>query len=150
VTADEPNLIGTAGWLPMLELTDQLGLPGLVSEHVYLPPTGIDGAAANAPPEALSLIAAMSAGADSIEDIDVIRHGGMPLVFDQMRAATTIERRLRAYRFGMSQTHHWDPTNQDQLHTNRRVQAQIRFAAVGDRHLGELGQRRDNTVASCG
>lgn len=38
MTADEPNLIGTAGWLPMLELTDQLGLPGLVSEHVYLPP----------------------------------------------------------------------------------------------------------------
>lgn len=100
VTADEPNLIGTAGLIPVMGLADQLGVPGLVGEHVNLPPTGVDGAAACAEAKAMSLVAAMCAGADSIEEVDLIRHGGMPLLFGGLRAATTIGRHLRAYRFG--------------------------------------------------
>jgi len=100
VAADDPNLIGTAGLIPMMGLADQLGLPRLIDEHVKLPTTGVDGAAASPQAKGMSLVAAMCAGADSIEDVDLIRHGGMGLLFGGRRAATTIGRHLRAFRFG--------------------------------------------------
>ena len=46
------------------------------------------------------LVAGMVAGADSISDLDVLRHGGMGRVFAGLRAATTLGTHLRGYRFG--------------------------------------------------
>lgn len=38
----------------------------------------------------MSLVAGMVAGADSIEDIDRLRHAGNAVVFDQIRAPSTL------------------------------------------------------------
>lgn len=47
-----------------------------------------------------SLVAGMVAGADSIEDMDLVRHGGMGRVFGAHRAPTTLGTHLRGYSFG--------------------------------------------------
>jgi hypothetical protein len=47
-----------------------------------------------------ALIGGMVAGADSISDIDLLRHGGMNRVFDGVRAPSTLGTFLRAFTFG--------------------------------------------------
>ena len=39
-------------------------------------------------------------GADSIDDMDVLRHGGMDRLFDQVRAPSTLGTFLRGFTFG--------------------------------------------------
>ena len=93
---DDPNLIGTAGLVPVMALAQKAGLADLVAEHVSV--TGSAGA--NAGLKIGSLVAGMVAGADSIEDMDLVRHGGMDRVFAGHRAPTTLGTHLRAYTFG--------------------------------------------------
>ncbi|MDA8438757.1 MAG: hypothetical protein M0Z51_07840 [Propionibacterium sp.] len=57
-------------------------------------------AGSNAAIKVSGLVAGMIVGADSIADLDVLRHGGMGRLFDGMRAATTLGTHLRGYRFG--------------------------------------------------
>ena len=47
-----------------------------------------------------SLVAGMVAGADSIDDMDLLRHGGMARLFTGVRAPSTLGTFLRAFRFG--------------------------------------------------
>ena len=47
-----------------------------------------------------ALVAGMVAGADSIEDMDLLRHGEMGQLFTGVRAPTTLGTHLRAYTFG--------------------------------------------------
>ncbi|MEI8081469.1 MAG: IS1380 family transposase, partial [Actinomycetes bacterium] len=48
----------------------------------------------------MSLVAAMMAGADSIDATDLLRHGGMDRVFDGVRAPSTLGCFLRSFTFG--------------------------------------------------
>jgi hypothetical protein len=48
----------------------------------------------------MSLVAGMVAGADCIEDMNVLRHGAMATVFTQMRAPSTLGTFLRGFTFG--------------------------------------------------
>ena len=57
-------------------------------------------AGSNAAIKVSGLVAGMIVGADSIADLDVLRHGGMGRLFDGLRAATTLGTHLRGYRFG--------------------------------------------------
>jgi hypothetical protein len=93
---DDPNLIGTAGLVPVMALAEKARLADLVAEHVTVPGS----AGANADLKVSSLVAGMVAGADSIEDMDVVRHGGMDRVFTGLRAPTTLGTHLRGYTFG--------------------------------------------------
>ena len=93
---DDPNLVAYGGLPAVVQLAEQAGLHDLVAQHVTVPGT----AGANAPTKVSALIAGMVAGADSISDMDVLRHGGMGRVFDGLRAATTLGTHLRGYRFG--------------------------------------------------
>lgn len=93
---DDPNLIGLGGLPAVLGLAEQAGLHDLVDEHVRVPGT----AGANASVKVTAIIAGMVAGADSISDLDVLRHGGMERIFTGGRAATTLGTHLRSYRFG--------------------------------------------------
>ncbi len=93
---DDPNLVAFGGLPAVMRLVEQAGLYELVEQHVTVPGT----AGANAPVKVSALIAGMVVGADSISDLDVLRHGGMGRVFDGLRAATTLGTHLRAYRFG--------------------------------------------------
>ena len=57
---------------------------------------------ANAPAFAKvsSLMAGMLAGADSIDDMNVLRHGGMGRLFDRVYAPSTLGSFLRTFQFG--------------------------------------------------
>jgi hypothetical protein len=56
----------------------------------------------NAPglPGVPALVAGMVAGADSIDDMDLLRHGGMGRLFTGIRAPSTLGTFLRSFTFG--------------------------------------------------
>ncbi|HEX2400816.1 MAG TPA: IS1380 family transposase, partial [Mycobacterium sp.] len=54
----------------------------------------------NAAAKVLALIAGMVCGADSIDDMDLLRHGGMGRVFAGVRAPSTLGTFLRTFTFG--------------------------------------------------
>src|SRR5512146_1263601 len=78
---DEANLISAAGLIPVMELAEQAGLSDLLDKHVHFGCERVKAGAANPTPKLTSIIAGMAAGADSIDDLDVIRAGGMKQVF---------------------------------------------------------------------
>ena len=55
---------------------------------------------ANPAPKLTTLVAGMCAGADSIDDIDVLRSGGMKTVFGGVYAPSTVGTLLREFTFG--------------------------------------------------
>jgi hypothetical protein len=72
------------------------GLAGLAGEHVRLASrTGV-----NAHLKLECLVAGMAGGADSIDDMDVLRHGAMPLLFGGIRAPSTLGSFLRSFTWG--------------------------------------------------
>ena len=76
---DDDNLIATGGLVPVMLLAQSAGLSDLVDEHVTV-------AGANAAVKVAALVAGMVAGADSISDMDLLRHGGMGRAFAEHRA----------------------------------------------------------------
>lgn len=90
---DEPNLVSHAGLAPVLALADRAGLSELVDEHVKVP-------VANTGVKARTVIAGMLAGADCIDDLDVLRAGGTSRVIGEVRAPSTIGTFLRQFRHG--------------------------------------------------
>jgi len=99
VVFDDPNLISDAGLVSVVALAEQVGLPGLVAEHVMIIGAA-NSAGANPAAKVMSLLAGMVAGADSIEDVDRLRHAGNAVVFDQIRAPSTLGTFLRAFTHG--------------------------------------------------
>lgn len=98
-TFDEPNLVSAAGLAPVMALAQNAGLVELAQDKVTVFNTGAD-KGANAGAKISSLVAGMVAGADSIDDMDVLRHGGMGSLFDRVYAPSTLGSHLRAYTFG--------------------------------------------------
>jgi hypothetical protein len=92
---DEPNLIACAGLVPAVALADRIRLRDLADEWLTVP-----GAKDSAGTKVMSLVAGMLAGADSIDDLDLLRHGGMDKVFDDVRAPSTLGTFLRGFTFG--------------------------------------------------
>jgi hypothetical protein len=72
IVFDDPNLIADAGLVPVMALAEQVGLPGLVAEHVAIAGAA-NSAGANPAAKVMSLVAGMVAGADSITDVDRLR-----------------------------------------------------------------------------
>jgi hypothetical protein len=96
---DDPNLIAHAGLVPVMRLAERCGLDRLVAEHVKLP-GGKNGAGASAGAKVTSIVGGMAAGADSIDDLGVLRHGAMPTVFAGLRAPSTLGTFLRTFTHG--------------------------------------------------
>jgi hypothetical protein len=92
---DDPNLLAHAGLAPLLALASRAGLPGLLAG---VTPAGTCGA--NAAAKAMCLVAGMAAGADSIEDMDLLRDGAMETAFGGIRAPSTLGSFLRAFAWG--------------------------------------------------
>lgn len=93
---DDPNLVSRAGLVPVVGLAERAGLLTLASQYVRVSgPCG-----ANAAAKVGCLIAGMAAGADSIDDMDVLRHGAMSELFDGIRAPSTLGSFLRAFSWG--------------------------------------------------
>jgi hypothetical protein len=93
---DDPNLVSCAGLAPVLALAQGCGLQELVARIVRLDAAG----AANADLKVPALVAGMVAGADSIQDMDLLRHGGMGRLFAGVRAPSTLGTFLRCFTFG--------------------------------------------------
>jgi Transposase DDE domain group 1 len=93
---DDPNLVSHAGLVPVMALAQRAGLAGLVAEHVR--PGGECGV--NPELKVPCLVAGMAAGADSIEDMGLLRHGAMPVLFGGVRAPSTLGSHLRCYTWG--------------------------------------------------
>lgn len=95
-TFDDPNLVSAAGLVPAMMVAASTGLGGLADRWLTLP--GYFGA--NAGLKVTALVAGMLAGADSIDDMAVLRHGGMKKLFVGAYAPSTLGSFLRAFTFG--------------------------------------------------
>jgi hypothetical protein len=84
----------------LLELAEQTGLPQIIAEKVSIKEPRIKSGSANPVPKLLGVVAGMCAGADSIGDLDVLRCGGMPILFDGVYAPSTLGTLLREFSFG--------------------------------------------------
>ena len=93
---DEPNLVSCAGLVPVLALARSAGLHELAQRHLSVPTDK----GANAGLKVASLVAGMVAGADSIDDMALLRHGGMGRVFARAYAPSTVGSFLRSFTFG--------------------------------------------------
>jgi hypothetical protein len=99
---DEDNLVSHAGLVPLLELAEQAGLSQLLDEHVRFTSERVRSGAANSTAKLTAIVAGMAAGADSIDDLDVIRAGGMKKVFGGVYACATLGILLREFTHGHS------------------------------------------------
>ena len=83
-----------------MALADQTGLTGLLADKVAITTTKVASGAANLAPTLTTLIAAMCAGADSIDDIVLLRSGGMKHLVGSVYAPSTVGTALREFTFG--------------------------------------------------
>jgi Transposase DDE domain group 1 len=97
---DEDNLVSHAGLVPVLGLAEQTRLPEIITEKVSIKTSRIKSGAANPMPKLISVMAGMCSGADSIDDLEVLRAGGMPILFDGVYAPSTLGTLLREFSFG--------------------------------------------------
>jgi hypothetical protein len=93
---DDPNLVSCAGLAPVLQLAERAGLQDLVGAHVRIDKPGGGNARLKVP----ALVAGMIAGADSIDDMALLRHGAMGRLFTGVRAPSTLGTFLRSFTFG--------------------------------------------------
>jgi len=93
---DDPNLVSCAGLVPIAALAQKCGLAALADEHLSVPTDK----GSNAGAKVSCLVAGMVAGADSIDDMALLRHGAMGTVFDRPYAPSTLGSFLREFAFG--------------------------------------------------
>jgi hypothetical protein len=79
-----------------MALAQRAALADLVAEHVRIARS----CGVNAPVKVGCLAAGMIAGADSIDDMDLLRHGAMPAQFGGIRAPSTLGSFLRSFTWG--------------------------------------------------
>lgn len=118
---DDEHLVSSAGLMPVMALAEQAGLSELVAGRVGLGPTRVASAGANPAGKVSSIVAGMAAGADSIDDLQVIRSGGMKRLFAEVYAPATLGQFLREFTHGHS----------------------LQLASVARAHLVSLVQRTD-------
>jgi hypothetical protein len=121
---DDEHLVSCAGLAPVMALAEQAGLSALLAERVNLDsldPPRVASAGVNPAGKVTSIIAGMAAGADSIDDLEVVRSGGMPRLFGGVYAPATLGQFLREFTHG---------------HTSQ-------LASVARAHLVNLAQRTE-------
>ena len=97
---DEEHLVSCAGLVAVMTLAAQTGLSELLERKIAFIGERIKSGAANPSPKLTTLIAGMCAGADSIDDLDIVRAGGMKTLFGDVYAPSTIGTLLREFTFG--------------------------------------------------
>jgi len=100
VKFDDENLVSCAGLVPVMRLAEDTGLYDLVADAVQIDDPPIPSTGVNPAGKISSIVAGMAAGADSIEDLDVLRHGGMPELFGGVYAPSTLGSFLCAFTWG--------------------------------------------------
>jgi hypothetical protein len=96
---DDENFTATTGLVPIMALAQNAGLPDLADDRLTVTTTGAD-KGANPAAKLATLVGGMAAGADSIDDMNILRHGGMKHLFDRVYAPSTLGSFLRSFAFG--------------------------------------------------
>ena len=89
---DDANLVSAAGLVPVLRLGEAAGWPTLLA--------GLTVPSPNAAAKTGGVVAGMLAGADCIDDLDLLRSGGTARLFGGVRAPSTLGTFLRAFTHG--------------------------------------------------
>ncbi len=89
---DDPNLVSAAGLVAALRLAGAAGLYELCRV--------VSVRSANAVGKVASVVGGMLAGADSIDDLGLLRHGGLGRLFSGVRAPSTLGTFLRSFTHG--------------------------------------------------
>src|SRR3954467_13374294 len=97
---DEENLVSCAGLVPVMGLAEQAGLSALIEDKVRLRTSRVASAGVNPAGKVTSIIAGIAANADCIDDLDVIRSGGMRQLFGGVYAPATLGQFLREFSHG--------------------------------------------------
>lgn len=118
---DDEHLVSCVGLVPVMGLAQQTGLAELIAEKVALRSTKVKSAGVNPAGKLTAIIAGMAAGADSIDDLQVVRSGGMKRLFGGVYAPATLGQFLREFTHG---------------HTRQ-------LGSVARAHLVNLAQRTD-------
>jgi hypothetical protein len=99
VAFDEERLISDAGLMLTATLAQRLGIEELVNESVWLDPRAPGACLPGR--KVMSLVHGMLAGADSIDDMNVLRAGSTGLILGhRVMAPSTLGTFLRAFTFG--------------------------------------------------
>jgi hypothetical protein len=93
---DDPNIVSCAGLEPVMRLAESCGLHDVVGQRLWVPTDK----GSNAAGKVAAIVAGMVTGADSIDDLDVLRHGGMPMLFGGVYAPSTLGSFLRTFSHG--------------------------------------------------
>jgi hypothetical protein len=93
---DDEHVIGSAGLVPVMRLAERCELADLVTQYLR----SADPLAVNAALKVGSIVAGMACGADNIDEMDVLRHGGMGKIFGGIRAPSTLGSFLRCLNWG--------------------------------------------------
>ena len=93
---DDPNLVSHAGLVPAVRLARNIGLEDLAGRHVRVAAK----VGANPGAKIGALVAGMVAGADTIDGMDLLRHGAFPATVGGIRAPSTLGSFLRAFDHG--------------------------------------------------
>ena len=118
---DDDHLVSCAGLVPVMTLAEQTGLIELLDSRIHIAEPKIASGSANPVPKLATVIAGICAGADSIDDLDIVRSGGMKTLFAAVYAPSTLGTLLREFTFGHAR----------------------QLDAVLGEHLGALCQRVD-------
>ena len=97
---DDEHLVSCAGLVPVMTLATQTGLSQLLAAKIRIAEPRIKSGSANPSPKLTTLVAGMCAGADCIDDLDIVRAGGMKTLFGGVYAPSTIGTLLREFTFG--------------------------------------------------
>ena len=95
-TFDDPNLVSCAELVPVMRLAQQTGLHDAVADRVRLPADQ----GSNPAGRVATIVAGMLAGADSIDDLDIARHGGIRSLFTVEYAPSTLGSIFRSFTQG--------------------------------------------------
>ena len=97
---DDEHLVSCMGLAPVMGLAERAGLSALIAGKVRLRTSRVASAGVNPAGKLTSIIAGMAAGADCIDDLDLIRLGGMARLFGGVYAPATLGQFLREFTHG--------------------------------------------------
>ena len=97
---DEGHLVSCAGLVPVMGLAERTGLSELIGQRVRWKSCRVASAGANPAGKLSAIIAGMAVGADCIDDLDLIRCGGMRRLFGGVYAPATLGQTLREFTHG--------------------------------------------------
>ena len=98
---DDERLVSCAGLVPVMGLAEQTRLGGADRrQRVVFKTCRVASAGANPAGKLTTIIAGMAAGADCIDDLEVVRAGGMARLFGGVYAPATLGQLLREFTHG--------------------------------------------------